>query len=64
MPIISEGDLVGCVISVQTPENQNAQPPARDVEIKLYRGLRHEILNEDCRAVVYNDIWNWIEKHL
>ena len=36
----------------------------RDVEIKLYRGLRHEILNEDCRAVVYNDIWNWIEKHL
>ena len=35
MPIISEGDLVGCVISVQTPENQNAQPPARDVEIKL-----------------------------
>ena len=35
MPIISEGDLVGCVISVQTPENQNAQPPTRDVEIKL-----------------------------
>ena len=36
----------------------------RDVELKLYRGLRHEILNEDCRAVVYNDLWSWIEKHL
>ncbi len=35
MPIISEGDLVGCVASVSTPENQNAQPPSRDVEIKL-----------------------------
>ena len=36
----------------------------RDVELKLYKGLRHEILNEDCRAVVYNDLWGWIEKHL
>ncbi len=35
----------------------------RDVELKLYKGLRHEILNEDCRAVVYNDLWSWIEKH-
>lgn len=35
MPIISEGDLVGCVASISTPENQNAQPPSRDVEIKL-----------------------------
>lgn len=36
----------------------------RNVELKLYKGLRHEILNEDCRAVVYNDLWSWIEKHL
>ena len=36
----------------------------RDVELKLYKGLRHEILNEDCRAVVYNDLWSWIEKHI
>ena len=36
----------------------------RDVELKLYKGLRHEILNEDCRAVVYNDLCSWIEKHL
>ena len=36
----------------------------RDVELKLYKGLRREILNEDCRAVVYNDLWSWIEKLL
>ena len=36
----------------------------RDVELKLYEGLRHEILNEDCRAAVYSDLWSWIEKHL
>lgn len=36
----------------------------RDTELRLYKGLRHEILNEDCRAVVYNDVWDWIERHL
>ena len=36
----------------------------RDVELKLYEGLRHEILNEDCRAVVYNDLLAWMQKHL
>ena len=36
----------------------------RDAELKLYPGLRHEILNEDCRAVVYNDLLAWTQKHL
>ena len=36
----------------------------RDVELKLYKGLRHEILNEDCRAVGNNDLWSAIENHL
>ena len=35
----------------------------RDAELKLYPGLRHEILNEDCRAQVYDDLWEWIERH-
>ena len=35
----------------------------RDAELKLYPGLRHEILNEDCRAQVYDDLWKWIERH-
>lgn len=36
----------------------------RDVSIKLYPGLRHEILNETCREAVYQDILRWIEAKL
>ena len=28
----------------------------QDVTLKLYPGLRHEILNEDCREAIYEDI--------
>ncbi len=33
----------------------------RDVTMKLYRGDRHEILNEADRMQVYSDILGWIE---
>ena len=36
----------------------------KDVELKLYPGLRHEILNEKEKDQVYADLWAWIEKHL
>ena len=36
----------------------------RDVGMKLYPGDRHEILNETDREVVYDDIYQWIEKHI
>jgi len=32
----------------------------RDVQIKLYPEMRHEILNERERNEVYNDILNWL----
>ena len=36
-----------------------------DVTLKLYPGLRHEILNEGpVRQTVYEDIWHWLEPHL
>ena len=36
-----------------------------DVTLKLYPGLRHEILNEGpMRQTVYEDIWHWLEPHL
>ena len=35
-----------------------------DLWIKLYKGGRHEILNEINKAEVYEDISAWIEKHL
>lgn len=36
----------------------------RDVTVKLYPKLRHEILNETCRETVYSDIEAWLESKL
>lgn len=33
----------------------------KNIKLKLYKGDRHEILNELDRVVVYNDIMNWID---
>ena len=33
----------------------------RDVGIKLYHGLRHEILNEATRQYVYQDVLDWLD---
>ena len=37
----------------------------KDVSIKLYPGLRHEILNEkSMQETVYNDILNWMSNSI
>ena len=36
----------------------------KDVECKLYKGFRHEILNEIGKEQVYNDILAWTTKHM
>lgn len=36
----------------------------KDITMKLYPGLRHEILNEDEREQVKEDIYNWIIEKL
>ncbi len=36
----------------------------RDVQLKLYDGDRHEILNETDRGQVYADMLSWMKKHL
>ena len=36
----------------------------KDIEIKLYKDDRHEILNEDDKEVVYKDILYWIEEKI
>lgn len=36
----------------------------REVTMKLYPGLRHEILNESCGADVAGDLAAWLEAHL
>lgn len=33
----------------------------RDVTVKLYHGLRHEILNETSRQYVFRDVLDWLE---
>lgn len=35
-----------------------------DVELKIYEGMRHEILNEVNKAEVYDDILGWLEDHI
>ena len=32
----------------------------RDAAMKLYPGLRHEILNETCRDTVFEDLYRWM----
>lgn len=34
----------------------------RDVSLKLYAGMRHEILNENGHEIVYNDILSWLKE--
>ena len=36
----------------------------QDVTLKLYHGLRHEILNEKTRRFVYQDVLSWLEARL
>lgn len=35
-----------------------------DITIKLYAGMRHEILNEDCKMEVFQFISTWLHRHL
>ena len=34
----------------------------RDVTLKLYDGMRHEVINELGKEEVYGDILSWLEK--
>lgn len=35
-----------------------------DVELKIYSGARHEVLNETNRAEVYEDLLEWLDEHI
>lgn len=39
---------------------QYCRVPVKNVEIKIYNGGRHEMINEINRQEVYTDIYNWI----
>jgi len=48
--------------AVKTVEESLLAAGIQNVKKKLYQGDRHEILNEDDKDVVYQDILRWIEE--
>lgn len=54
----------GCGRGVQAAFRSFRRAGVRDVSLRLYPQLRHEILNEACREDVYQDLCQWLERHL
>ena len=58
-------DPVGdCGKGVQRAFRSFQKAGVRDVSLKLYPELRHEILNEECRETVYEDVFQWLVSKL
>lgn len=63
--ISGEMDPVGdCGKGVKRAYEGFRKAGVRDVSLKLYPELRHEILNETCRETVYADILQWLESRI
>ena len=59
--ISGEMDPVGdCGKGVKRAYESFRKAGVREVSLKLYPELRHEILNETCRETVYEDIYRWL----
>jgi len=67
MPILfisGEMDPVGnCGKGVRQAYESFLRAGMSDVTLKLYPSLRHEILCEDCRQTVFEDIFHWLKSH-
>lgn len=63
--IAGEGDPVGsCGEGVKKSAQMAQDAGIHDVSVRLYQGMRHEILNETRGDRVMADIANWMEEHL
>ena len=63
--ISGKEDIVGdCGVGVCKVYEEYKTIGMKDVEMKLYDGLRHEIHNEPCRVQVYEDILSFISKRV
>lgn len=62
--ISGENDPVGGIkcSGVKRAYNDMIKCGINNVSIKIYEGLRHELVNETKKDVVMNDIFNWIEE--
>ncbi len=60
--ISGEMDPVGnCGKGVRQAYESFRKAGVRDVSLRLYPQLRHEILCEDCRETVFEDIFRWLD---
>ena len=59
----AEDPVGACGKGVRAAANLLRRAGVQDVEVKLYEGMRHEILNEPGRAQVYTEVVGWIEEH-
>lgn len=59
----AEDPVGACGKGVRAAADLLRRAGVRDVEVKLYEGMRHEILNELGRAQVYTEVVGWIEEH-
>lgn len=61
--VSGEDDPIGAFgKGVKESANDLKHNEFKSVELKLYPKMRHEILNEDIRDRVYEDIYNWLLK--
>ena len=52
----------GCGKEVRQVARRFEKAGVREVSLRLYPELRHELLNEDCRESVCHDILHWLEE--
>ncbi|WP_425448499.1 alpha/beta hydrolase [Dethiothermospora halolimnae] len=52
------------IVDKRASENFYKTIASNDKEIKIYDGLYHEILNEDIKDDILEDIHKWLERHI
>ena len=58
-------DIVGfCTVGVKMAAKALEKTGHEDVTHKWYKSYRHEILRDDCKEQVYQDVYNWTESKL
>ena len=63
--IAGEKDPIGdCGKGVKAAFETFDKAGVKDLTLKLYPDLRHEILNEDCRQEVYEYIFSWLNERI
>lgn len=63
--VAGEHDPVGeCGKGVRAAAKLAQDAGVKDIEVKLYPNMRHEILNEDSKAEVMDDIASWMERRI